>query len=178
MRQGAAPAGHPPRNRLLETAGQKAVQAATVRSSSSFATPSTTIALYFRNDISTEAAHAASKSRHRPDRCRRHRRRNRRSPSRGSPRHAGARGRSSRRLHREDDGRRVLRGHQLRRRRRAVSRAREEPILRVPRCAHGLEARDASPGHVHGAHGRAGESEEPALPADRGHRSPRSRSES
>jgi len=37
--------------------------------------------LYLGTDISTEAARAASKSRHRPDRCRRHRRRNRRSPS-------------------------------------------------------------------------------------------------
>ena len=47
-------------------------------------------------------------------------------------------------LNREDDVRGVLRGHQLRRRRRPVSRAGQEPLLRVPRAAHGLEARDAS----------------------------------
>ena len=48
-------------------------------------------------------------------------------------------GRSAGRRDPADDVRHLLRGHQFRRRRRALSRAREEPLVRVPRSAHGLE---------------------------------------
>ena len=48
-------------------------------------------------------------------------------------------GRQARRGHRADDVRHLLRGHQLRRRWRALSREGQEPLVRVPRSAHGLE---------------------------------------
>src|SRR5262245_9437314 len=49
-------------------------------------------------------------------------------------------GRPARRDHLSDALRAVLRGHQLRRRRRALSRTGEESLVRVPRPDDGLEA--------------------------------------